>query len=291
MTPFLSSKSSRKVGFSRVLSGVLKSAVKPAIGPDLLVGFIPVIILSLAIATTSCVKTLSQEIKFGINPSRAGYIPARIALAPCIQWPDRATKILGLPLINRPKNELDAICLELNKLMADGFDNQPFMKGLSQKLTAKLYTGTSQVLSLSDAIAQEWRALPSDCQNCSNLPSLYTTSIKGRASWQIWLNSFSNLTKSADAILIPVVLSLNTRDGDDRGVLQSIRSGAVAMLLIDTNDGSLIWSGAREAEVIHKAFGNMTTREQMKVPPLEDLQRRLFTDAIWLEFPGRQVYR
>lgn len=47
----------------------------------------------------------------------------------------------------------------------------------------------------------------------------------------------------------------------------------------------------RDAEVINKALVNTTTPAQMKMPPPEDLQRRLVTDALWLEFPGRQVYR
>lgn len=85
--------------------------------------------------------------------------------------------------------------------------------------------------------------MSSDCQNCGSLPLLYNTSIKMRPSWQLWLNGFSDATKGADALLIPLLLSLNTRSDDDRGMLQSIRSGFIAMILIDTNDGSLIWSG------------------------------------------------
>ena len=91
--------------------------------------------------------------------------------------------------------------------------------------------------------------------------------------------------------MIPFLLSANTRLEDDRGVWQSIRSGALAILLIDTNDGSLIWSGGRESDVIYKALVNSTNKSEMKEPPLDDLKRRLLTDALWLEFPGRQIYR
>ena len=91
--------------------------------------------------------------------------------------------------------------------------------------------------------------------------------------------------------MVPLVLSVNTRIEDDRGILQSIRSGSVVILLIDTNDGSLLWSGGREAEVVYKALVGSVPRDKMKEPPVDDLKRRLLTDAIWIEFPGRQVFR
>ena len=91
--------------------------------------------------------------------------------------------------------------------------------------------------------------------------------------------------------MIPLILSTNTRLENDRGMLMSIRSGAIAILLIDTNDGSLIWSGGRKADVIYKAFANTTSAKSMREPPTDDLKRRLLTDAIWIEFPGRQIYR
>ena len=250
-----------------------------------------VTVLGLTTLLTTCVRNMPPDTKFGINPARTGFVPARIALIPCISWPDRATKIKNMPLINRPKEEMAQLCADLDKYVADGFDNQPFMKGLSQKLVEKLYSAAGMAPAISEAIAQEWKALPTDCQDCLNLPSLYNQSVKPRVTWQLWLNKFAAATKGSDALMVPFILSENTRIEDDRGVLESIRSGAITVLLIDTNDGSLIWSGGREAEVIYKALQTSTTKPEMQVPPLEDLKRRLLTDAIWLEFPGRQIYR
>jgi hypothetical protein len=120
---------------------------------------------------------------------------------------------------------------------------------------------------------------------------MYKLSIKGRQQWQIWLSKVSSATKGADAVMIPLILSSNTRIENDRGILLSIRSGSIGMLLIDTNNGSLIWSGGRQAEVIYKAFANSVSAKAMREPPLDDLKRRLLTDAIWIDFPGRQIYR
>jgi hypothetical protein len=245
----------------------------------------------LAILSFGCVRHQIDETHFGINPTRRGYVPARISLTSCIKWPDRATRIKGLPMINRPKEEITSLCEDFDKYIADGFDNQPYMKGLSPKLVEKLYIGGGLTPAISDAITQEWRSLAGDCQDCENLPTFYNQSIRTRASWQIWLTKFSNATKGSDAIMIPFLMSANTRIEDDRGVWESIRGGAIAILLIDTNDGSLIWSGGRETDVIYKALVNTTNRSEMKEPPLNDLKRRLLTDALWLEFPGRQIYR
>ncbi len=240
---------------------------------------------------TSCLHTAEPEAKFGINPSRKGFVPARIALIPCMTWPAGSTKVKYLPLINRPREELSTLCEDLDKYVADGFDNQPYMKGLSPRLIEKLYSSSGMTPSILEAITAEWKGQAGDCQDCKSLPELYVRSIQTRKSWQIWLANFSRATKGADALMVPLVLSVNTRIEDDRGILQSIRSGSVVILLIDTNDGSLLWSGGREAEVVYKALVGSVPRDKMKEPPVDDLKRRLLTDAIWIEFPGRQVFR
>lgn len=206
-------------------------------------------------------------------------------------WPTGATRIKNMPVTNRPREELTALCEDFDKYVADGFDNQPFMKGLSPKLVEKLYASAGMTPNIQEALQNEWKGIAGDCQDCISLPQFYVRSLQNRKSFQIWLANFSRATKGSDALMVPILLSTNTRIEDDRGILSSIRSGAIAILLIDTNDGSIIWSGGREAEVVFKALGNTTTRKEMKEPPLDDLKRRLFTDAVWLEFPGRQVYR
>ena len=247
--------------------------------------------MMLALLLMSCVRGQEPDARFGVNPTRTGFVPARIALVPCMTWPAGATRIKNLPMTNRPREEVATLCEDFDKYVADGFDNQPFMKGLSPRLVEKLYTAAGMTPAITDALTTEWKGVSSDCQDCPSLPALYARSIQNRKSYQIWLANFSKATKGADALMVPLLLSENTRIEDDRGILKSIRSGAIAILLIDTNDGSIIWSGGREAEVVYKSLVNTTTRAEMKEPPLDDLKRRLFTDAIWLEFPGRQVYR
>lgn len=249
------------------------------------------LLLCLLVIFTSCAHRKWDEVTYGINPARRGFVPARIALLSCARWPDRATRIKNIPMINRPDAEIGTLCEEFDKYIADGFDNQPFMKGLSTKLVEKLTTTAALTPSLKEVFQEEWRSLAADCQDCPNLPTFYQHSIRTRPQWQVWLTKFSNASKGADAVLIPFVLSTSTRKEDDRGVWRSIRGGTVAMLLIDTNDGSLIWSQARDAEVIYKALSSTTKAADLAEPPYEDIKRRLLTDSLWLEFPGRQIYR
>lgn len=245
----------------------------------------------LVFVTGACVTSQNLDEKYGIDSKRIGFVPARIALLPCMTWPAAATRIRDLPISNRPTTELTSLCEDFDKYIADGFDNQPFMKGLSPRLVEKMYNAAGLQPEIFTAISTEWAAQKQDCQECTSLPSFYKTSIKTRSSWQIWLSKLSGATKGADAVMIPLILSTNTRLENDRGMLMSIRSGAIAILLIDTNDGSLIWSGGRKADVIYKAFANTTSAKSMREPPTDDLKRRLLTDAIWIEFPGRQIYR
>lgn len=239
----------------------------------------------------SCATTKIFDEKYGIDAKRIGYVPARIALLNCMVWPTSATKIEDLAPSNRPTDETTSLCEEFDKYVADGFDNQPFMKGLSPRLVEKMYTNAGLLPEIFTSISTEWAAKDSDCQNCRTLPSMYKISIKPRRSWQIWLSKLSSATKGADAVMIPLILSTNTRLENDRGMQLSIRSGAIGILLIDTNDGSLIWSGGRQAEVIYRAFANSVSAKSLREPPLDDLKRRLLTDAIWIDFPGRQIYR
>jgi hypothetical protein len=239
----------------------------------------------------SCMTSKNLDEKYGIDAKRIGYVPARIALLPCMFWPTSGSKINDLSPNNRPPEENTVLCEEFDKYVADGFDNQPFMKGLSPKLVEKLYAAAGLSPQIFTAISTEWAAKNTDCKDCRSLPAMYKLSIKGRQQWQIWLSKVSSATKGADAVMIPLVLSSNTRIENDRGILLSIRSGSIGMLLIDTNNGSLIWSGGRQAEVIYKAFANSVSAKAMREPPLDDLKRRLLTDAIWIDFPGRQIYR
>jgi len=92
-------------------------------------------------------------------------------------------------------------------------------------------------------------------------------------------------------VLIPLIIHFGVKTENERGLLVAKRSAHVALLLVDTNSGDLIWSGGREAEVVAKAFAADPQAKDLQAPSQEELQQRLLTNALWLMFPGRQVYK
>ena len=248
-------------------------------------------LITLSLLLTHCVTSNINETPYGITPGRAGYVPARMALANCILWPDRAAKLKDMPLSNAPMAEMSELCTAFDTFVAQGFENQPFMKGLSPKFVEKMYAASGATAKFSDVIALQWQFRSTDCAICRSVQTFYNASIAPRKEWAVWLSEFAKATKGADALLLPMVVYSATSKGDDRGVINARRAASIALLLVDTNTGELIWSGGREAEISNKVFADDPRVKTMLPPPQEDLKKHLFTDAVWLGFPGRQIYK
>jgi hypothetical protein len=247
--------------------------------------------LTAFIVFSFCASSHNKSIQYGISPSKKGYIPARIALLSCISWPAVASQIKNQSITNVPPEESKKLCDEFDQYVASGFDNQPFMKGLSPKFVEKLYGQVPERTPIPSMINQLWTSTETDCITCETLPSFYLSSIATRPKWGLWLQDLSNLTRGSDALLLPLLVHNTVTKRDERGLMVAERSALVALLLIDTTNGELIWAGGREATVASKAFSNDPKAASLVAPTSEELKRKLFTDAIWLDFPGRQIYK
>lgn len=247
--------------------------------------------LYVVFSTISCTTIYPEDSPFGVSPTKAGYIPARMALSSCMTWPERASRMRGQPLSTASAEEMQKLCSEFDQFVAGGFENQPFMNGLSPKYTEQMYRSATGNATLRQSITKEWQAKPDDCAPCRNVPAFFNASIAPRKDWGVWLSKFSSATKGTDALLIPMVVYYSTTKEDERGLLVARRSALATLLLVDTSTGELIWSGGREAEVVSKSFAEDPASKTLAPPGPEELYRRLFTDALWLGFPGRQVYK
>ena len=161
------------------------------------------------------------------------------------------------------------------------------MRGISQKAVErnlKKKLGDGFLKKIRDL----WQHKASDCSGCSNPPAFYTESITNREKWREWLVQLSVTTKSADAILLPMITYAYDLKKNDRGVEINEKAAGLALMLIDTNNGYLLWSGGREAIASNHSFNEKTNSPP--VPDEELLYERLFTEDIWKDFPGRQVY-
>lgn len=234
----------------------------------------------------ACVSP-APNVNFGVQPEHSAYIPARIAILSCRAWPAGA-RFQSLPLSTDPAS-MDGLCQNLERFIVSGFSQQPYMKGYSPKFVAKTLADAKQG-DLLNQITEHWRHESADCQDCQNAAAFYTASIAKRPEWLLWINNFAKATRNVDAMLLPFVTFAASRAYDDRGLQVAERAAGVALLLIDTNNGQLLWAGGREAAASNKRLGAAGVTATPAPPPWSEVEQRLLTEELWREFPGRQVF-
>jgi hypothetical protein len=225
---------------------------------------------------------------YGVQPDSLGYVPAAIAILPCRPWPPGA-RFLELPLSSAKDQEIEALCAGLDAFVVKGFTDQPYMRGYSPKAVLRDLekAGKSALLqSLSDT----WRHNETSCLDCPSAPAYYQASLARRPEWQAWLTQLSESVRNVDAVLLPFVTFAYDKRYEDRGVDVAERAAGVTLLLVDTGRGQLIWAGGREASAPAKRLGRAGQAEALASPPWSQVTERLFTEDVWRDFPGRQIY-
>lgn len=224
----------------------------------------------------------------GISSEYSGYVPARIAVLQCQQWPEGAQ--FGSRILSRSSSEdLARLCKKYDEFVLQGFKDQPYMRGFSPSSVQKILddAGESTILQSLPAI---WSKSPTKCMNCENPQSVYFQTIKDLKDWREWLRHFSSKTRFADAVLLPFLVTAYETQNIDRGAYVHTRGAMISLLLVDTTSGVLLWSGMRHATADQQIFADAGGG----FPPSPDwgiVEDRLFTEDVWKDFPGRQVYR
>ncbi len=237
--------------------------------------------------TAGCQHT-APEATFGIQANHVSYTPARTLVLNCRPWPT-AGLYAGQPTSNFSPDDIQALCRKFDEFILRGFEGQPFMRGLSPKAVEKGLAAAQKPQHV-DEINHQWRHLGTPCVPCNNPVSFYNTAIAPRGDWLLWLNTLSRSVRNADAVLLPLITFGSHLQFNDRGVIVNQRRAGVVMYLIDTERGSIIWAGGREAEVSHKALVGATETTPPALPSLDRLMERLFIDDMWKDFPGRQQF-
>jgi hypothetical protein len=240
----------------------------------------------LLLAHFGCTTT-SDKAKSGIQTGYAGFVPARIGVFDCMMWP-QAAAFQKLPESNLPKEQINKICSSLNDYVIAGFEDQPFMHGISPKIVNQLLEAKGG--KIAARIEKAWARNAGDCDKCENPIDYYRTSIQKRPDWILLLTELSDTLAHADAILIPMISYARSSQYVDRGLdVAEIRAGT-ALLLINTSNGDLIWASQRESLADTKRL--VSDKISGKEPPsLEVLLSRLLTDEMWREFPGKQFLK
>jgi hypothetical protein len=214
--------------------------------------------------------------RYGVEEAYLGYVPARIAIFNCQPLPS------GLRPADSPLSNIDQateadICKAFDETVRDGFSNQPYMRGYSSNYVAKALTAAGS-LPLLAALPNLWKLDEGYCRSCNTVARSYRETISDRAAWRQWLTEISQKVKGVDSVLLPYLVYGYQRNYSDRGLELSERGASVALLLVDTASGNLLWSGAREA-VVPVPGTNL--------PDWARVKERLFIPALWNEFPGR----
>lgn len=230
----------------------------------------------------------SRSAKVGIQEENLAFIPARIAVLPCQEWPYVA-RYKNQAVSNFTPEERKEVCDAFDKFVISGFKGQPYMRGLSPKLVAKLLKKSGQETMLSQ-INKLWHQTAQDCTDCTGPISYYKDSIANRDSWQQWLNKLSLNAYNSDAILLPLVRYTQKGRLDDRGLAIAYKRVGLSLLLIDTNNGRLIWAGGRDAQANNRKLDSEAFLSSLELPKWDQISSRLLVQDIWAEFPGRQNY-
>lgn len=258
-----------------MLSTLLKSCLIGCIG------------LLATLSTVGCTHT-QPFAELGIQPDHRAFIPARIAMLECSDWPNR-TLFTGFPPSNVADVTIAAMCTEFDKYVIEGFSGQPYMRGYSPAGVAKALDRAEQVTLLA-SWPKTLEHQAGDCATCPNAAAFYQTSLKDRPAWRAWLQQFSSHMNQADAVLMPFVIYARERIFNDRGMWVAERDAHVSLLLIATDTGDLIWAGGRSGLARHQKMDQGKVAEVVPYPAWDIVMERLFVENLWRGFPGRQVY-
>ncbi len=235
-------------------------------------------------------QSAGRSSDYGVQLGLDGFVPARIAIVPCQGWPSIAY-YPGRRPTNAPQSALEYICNKYDEFILQGFDRQPYMKGLSPKFVEKSLAAKNLPL-LNQIVAKLWAKKAGPCPGCANPPQYYTLKIAPLPDWEIWVGQVSQAARSADALLIPMVVSLEESRYVDRGIAVAERASQVSLFLIDTASGKLLWAGGRQVFLPEKRLSpgpGSVNAAGLEPPPWDDVAARLFVEPLWQDFPGRKT--
>ena len=249
-----------------------------------LLPFVRAATLSIAtsFATSSCATLMTRE-KDGLQQEFASHIPARTAVLPCQVWMNVR--------LSSPDQKL--LCDKLDEAVTDGFRTQPYMRGFSPKVVARLLDQAKWPEAVKEGFEiVETAATNAGCVTganpfCASVASLYSASLANNPAWQMWLARFSDTQKHADAVLVPILASATDTRGNDRGLVAMSRSVNFSLWLVDTNSGKLIWARTKSGSDTVRALPEKSA--SLTVPAWDVPVKRALTQDFWRDYPGRLV--
>lgn len=233
---------------------------------------------------TGCFST-DYPYQYGLQDPIDSYASARIAVLNCKQWPNSAT-IENSGRLNTGPTISNQLCRIFDIELLKSFKGQPFVKGKSPRSIKKLITN-SESPELLENLFSEWDT-PDNCEVCNDPVQYYKYYLAEKLEWIRYINSFSTATDYSDAVLLPLVTEASEEQVNDTGIVRAKRKAKVVVFLIDTDSGKLKWAGTRTASASNSVFGNEIGDKKIVYPDWDIVYQRLFSNILWIDFPGRQ---
>lgn len=243
--------------------------------------------LLLSLLAPACAHDQPSPV-LGMQPGHLGFVPAATAILPCREWPAGA-RFRDLPLTSAKPDEIKAICADLDAAILAGFNGQPYMRAYPPKSVQKQLEKNGKA-NLPDDLTALFAHGADSCVNCGSPPAFFEKTIAPRVPFRDWLDQLSKAVKNTDAALLPFVTYAYEKRYNDRGLHIAERAVGVTLLLVGTAHGELLWAGGREAAVPNQRLEAAKVHVDLEPPPWSAATERLFTEDLWREFPGRQIY-
>lgn len=228
----------------------------------------------------------TTHLKTGTQSSYAAVNPASIIAVPILTIPNpaKATSSIDLATISS-----EQIIPQIEKKVISSFEGQPHINGYPFSVVKNaietekpsILDGLNKTMHsvanrFSSRDIKERLLITSQCSRRSNFIEFYSYCLANDSNWIDSLNALSARVLNSDSALFIVIDNLNTQIHKDQYEI----TASVAVLLIDTNNGKLIW--ANEKTVTKSSLQNQKT-----LPSWSALIDEIFTQDFWNEFPGR----
>ena len=244
------------------------------------------LLLSLGSSFLSVSCVTPEPAKYGVQANHLAHIPARIAVFPCRKWPQGAL-FAGQNKMQASDEEVTRLCQSFDTYVLQGFEGQPYMRGLSPVVVNKLLARNPKGVQF-EQLDELWFRPSLVCEACRSPTSYYKEVVASRSDWRQWLSGISRETTSSDAVLLPFIAEAEGEVINDRGLYYARRHSQVVILLVDTNNGELIWSGGKKADIRLPLEQKPDDPKTVILPSWDELYKRILVPDIWAEFPGRQ---
>jgi hypothetical protein len=240
------------------------------------------------------------KISTGIQAGFEGLNPAAVVAVPVFVMPDASSESASVDYSLLSTEKL--IPLFEDKII-QSFDHQPNINGYPFAVVKKAigYQGNIFVSTATGASATQkdlWANMNSemrkvaarfasrspktrllitpDCLGRKNFVQFYSSCLASEKDWLGSLNQLSDAVLNSDTALIAVVTNLQNRFVNDTYQIE----GGIAVLLVDTNNGSLIWGNYADQTLINP-------KEKQFFPSWSELVNHLLGSQFWSGFPGR----